>query len=113
MRTDYTNNSFTLDWDNISINEADQRITFIINNYPEIIKIEFLQSATKGFHVICTCCNKVNVAQYRNELKDDGVRLVHDLIDRIDKPYLHDILWQEKTINGLIWYEELLWEWSR
>jgi hypothetical protein len=113
MLSDYINKKFTLDWDNISINTADQRISFIKDNYPEIIQIEFSQSATKGFHVTCICNEKVNVAQYRNELKDDGNRLVHDLIDRIDKPLLHDIFWQEKHLNGLVWYEELLWKWSR
>ena len=97
---------FTLDWDNISLDEAHRRVSFILDNYANVHKIVLLLSPIKGFHVKCYCYSDTNVADIRNELKDDGNRLIHDLMNRPE--HIHDILWTKKVINHIEWTSEKL-----
>jgi len=92
---------FTLDWDNISIDEAHSRLNFIFENYSNIKKIVLYMSPTKGFHCRVWCYGTTNIAMMRNELKDDGRRLVNDILNRPDN--IHDILWTRKALSGIIW----------
>lgn len=106
MNTDFKGKYFTLDWDNISIDEAKRRCDFILKNYTNIQKLVLSLSPTKGFHVRCYCYGNTVIAKMRRELKDDGRRLVHDLLNRPDN--IHDILWSRKTISGIVWEEKEL-----
>lgn len=84
----------TLDWDNITWREFYSRITWIINVYGTngITALYWRMSATKGFHVRVIFKDRVNVAQWRKHLKDDGRRIVGDLMRESE----HDILWNRK-----------------
>lgn len=106
MNTSYMAKYFTLDWDNISIDEAKRRCDFILKNYTNVQELVLSLSPTKGFHVRCYCYGLTCVAKMRNELKDDGRRLVHDILNRPDN--IHDVLWSRKTVCGIPWEEKEL-----
>jgi len=96
----------TLDWDNISIHEANRRIQYIYDNYTDIQKLVCCFSPLKGFHVRITFKYPHLVVKIRKELKDDGNRLINDILNRPD--YIHDILWNRKSYANQVWYEEPL-----
>ena len=89
----------TLDWDKISRKELFKRLSYIGHHFyfdldPE--KTIVRRSAYKGYHVILWFRHPRNVALIRDLLKDDGVRLVKDIL-RSHKA--HDVLWKEKHIG--------------
>ena len=92
---------FTLDWDNISIDEARKRIDYIMENYANVAKLSLSLSPTKGFHVRIWTHGITNICMMRKELKDDGRRLVNDILNRPDN--IHDVLWTRKTVSGIVW----------
>ena len=100
----------TLDWDNISLAEAQKRCQWILDNYSDISKLMLSLSPTKGFHVRLHFDYPHLIARVRRSLKDDGNRLLHDLLNRPD--YVHDILWNRKVINGVYWYSEQIQTWN-
>ena len=86
----------TLDWDNITLEELRSRLSYIGYHYyydlvPEKTKV--MMSPQKGFHVLLWFKELHNVAKIRDELKDDGFRLIKD-INRSHR--VHDVLWKEK-----------------
>lgn len=97
---------FTLDWDNISIEEAYRRCQYILDNYANVRELLLSLSPTKGFHVRVHLYGASYVARMRNEMKDDGNRLIHDILNRPDN--IHDVLWSRKTIQGIPWEERHL-----
>lgn len=105
-----TSKYITLDWDDISINEARSRIEWIRSNYINIQKLVLSLSPLSGFHVRISFYHPVLVAKVRRSLKDDGNRLVNDLLNRPN--HIHDILWVRKNYQGLAWKEQDLVEWN-
>jgi len=99
MNVDTRGKYLTLDWDNISIDEAFKRVGRICVNYTNVRKLVLSRSPIKGFHVRVYLHGDTNIAMMRRELEDDGVRLANDISNRPD--YLHDILWSAKTVNGV------------
>jgi hypothetical protein len=106
MSPDYKAKYLTLDWDNISIDEAYARVKYICSNYANVRKLVLSLSPTKGFHVRISLYSNTNVALMRRALKDDGNRLIHDILNRPDN--IHDILWSGKTVSGIRWEEKEL-----
>jgi hypothetical protein len=96
----------TLDWDDISIEEAKRRVRYICDNYTDIQKLVLSLSPLSGFHVRLTFIYPHLVAKLRRELKDDGNRLVNDILNRPDN--VHDILWRRKNYAGTKWEEKEL-----
>ena len=101
MKSTFRAKYFTLDWDNISIDEAQRRIMFILDNYANIQELVLSLSPLKGFHVRCWCFSDTNIPEIRKQLADDGRRLVNDLVNSPDT--IHDILWSRKTLSGITW----------
>ena len=106
MNPDQLGKYITLDWDNISIDTAYQRVNYICDNYTNVKKLVLSLSPTKGFHVRLYCFGDTNIARMRKELKDDGRRLVHDILNRTGD--VHDTLWSRKTVYGITYQEEHL-----
>ena len=106
MSPDFKSKYITLDWDNISIDEANKRMQYILDNYANVKQFVLSLSPTKGFHCRITLYSASNVARLRKEWKDDGRRLVNDLLNRPDR--IHDILWSRKTLYGITWEEKEL-----
>lgn len=104
-----TSKYITLDWDDISINEAKRRIDWIRKEYISIQKLVLSQSPLSGFHVRISFYNAVLIAKMRRNLKDDGNRLVNDLLNRPN--HIHDILWVRKNYQGWAWEEKKIEEW--
>lgn len=97
---------FTLDWDNISIDEAYRRVDYIKKNLKSLRMLKLSLSGTKGFHVRVYCNGLIHVANMRKIFKDDGRRLVNDIFNRSDG--IHDILWSRKTVDSITWEEKHL-----
>lgn len=106
MKLDHKAKYFTLDWDNISIDEARKRTNFILDNYCNVKKLVLSLSPTKGFHVRITLWSNSNILSLRNSFKDDGRRVINDIFNRDDN--IHDILWTRKTLNGIRFEEKHL-----
>lgn len=105
MNPDYKAKYFTLDWDNISIDEARNRFYELCES-DDISEAHLALSGTKGFHVRCHTRNTIIVANLRRKWKDDGRRLVNDILNRDGN--VHDILWTRKTVHGITWEEKPL-----
>lgn len=96
---------FTLDWDRITIEEAKRR-------YYKLVSCDYIQKAylslspTKGFHVRVHTNMPINIAHMRNIWKDDGRRLVNDILNR--DCGTHDILWTGKVVHGIRFKEKHL-----
>ena len=104
MNPDYVDNCFTLDWDDISRDECRRRIDFIRFHYSSTIrKIQVSLSPLSGYHIRIQTSHLVQVALWRRALKDDGNRLVHDLLNRSSS--IHDILWCKKVTSTGTWRE--------
>jgi len=99
LKENYKSTIATLDYDSITLDELRRRVQFIKDNWPWLT-IETKQSACRGFHVIVQFCKPIQIVRFRNELKDDGTRLVMDLLNRDN---VHDRLWQQKRRAGTIW----------
>ena len=93
-----------LDWDDISFNECKRRISTIMKS-SLVQALELRLSATSGFHIIVSCENlsKEGIYRLRRIWKDDGRRLVADILDR---GFHRDVLFRYKVIAGTTWYEE-------
>ena len=101
MNPDLMTKYITLDWDNISIDEAKRRVYFILMEHPDLQELVLSLSATKGFHCRVTFNYHVHNASLRRRYKDDGRRLVNDIINRDNNA--HNILWHRKVVQGQVW----------
>ncbi len=100
-----------LDWDDISFSECKRRISLIMK-YSIVKSLELRLSATSGFHIIVSCYNNnFNPFYLRRIWKDDGRRLVGDMLDA-GAPY-RDVMFQYKVIGGFTWYEEPICTYTR
>lgn len=88
----------TLDWDEIPLELAYERILQILDEYPDIYKLVLSQSSTKGYHCRLYFSNPVNVVNVRMALGDDLRRLVHDLCN--SNPSIYNILWDRKVFTN-------------
>lgn len=98
-----------LDWDNITTNELCHRI-FKITLYQFVYSIQVLLSPQNGFHVIVTTYNHVPEFLYfklRHDWKDDGRRLIHDVLFRRGEKH-SCIMFKKKIIGNTVWMEENL-----
>jgi hypothetical protein len=110
MKLDETSQFITLDWDNISIGEAEARVKSLFENHPNIERIRLHESATKGFHCRIKFRYPVRIVAARLNLGDDCRRLVHDII----RPHAqHDILWNYKVIKGTKFATKELLDYAR
>ena len=111
MRLSQKAKSLTLDWDNISIDEAYKRVDYILENHCNVRKLMLSLSPHKGFHVRVSLFGFATILPLRNEWKDDGRRVVNDILNRPD--HVHDILWLRKTDSRGTWEEKHLKTWNR
>src|SRR3990167_2869524 len=98
-----------LDWDNITIEELCKRICKI-SLYQFVYSIQVLLSPMNGFHVIVTTYNHVPRFLYfklRHDWKDDGRRLIHDVLFRRGEKH-SCIMFKKKIIGNTVWMEENL-----
>ena len=100
-----------LDWDDITFSECKRRIT-LLKAYPIVREIELRASAMSGFHIILSCdnVNPKRVLYLRRIWKDDGNRLVKDVLD---SGYHRDVMFRYKVIAGFTWYEEPICTYTR
>ena len=101
MRIDYNSKTFTLDWDDITIGELRRRLAFMEKTLSSLRRYTVSLSPMSGYHIRVECHGPVCVATMRDVYKDDGRRLVNDILNRPD--YIHDILWSRKTNHGVSW----------
>ena len=106
-----TSKRITLDWDFSQFSQLRKYLKYILTeiqkDYP-FKKLKVWTSPSKGFHVEIFFKDPVNIAFMRNILKDDGTRLLMDIMQPRTQ---HDILWSYKTINGIRTLEkELVFE---
>ena len=94
----------TLDWDNIGIEEAFKRVGYILANHTNVRKLVLSFSGFKGFHVRVYLYGNSNIVLLRKAWKDDGNRLINDILNRDDNT--HDILWTRKVVDGIESKEE-------
>ena len=91
----------TLDYDFSQFSQLRKYLKYILveiqKDYP-FKELRCWTSPTKGFHVEIIFNQAVNIAYIRNILKDDGTRLVMDIIR--NRPE-HDVLWKFKTIKSI------------
>ncbi len=111
MKLDHLSKSLTLDWDNISIDEAFKRCLYILKNHCNVRKLMLSLSPHKGFHVRVFLFGYACILPLRRIWKDDGRRLVNDILNRPD--HIHDILWTRKTDSRGVWEEKHLKTWYR
>ena len=99
--------TYTLDWDNITLDECLYRLHFIRKNHSNTKKLEYRLSPSKtGFHVRARLHGNACIPRLRMEFWDDPRRLLHDIFNRPDN--IHDVLWDRKRIKGKI-YEAGEW----
>ena len=99
-----------LDWDDISFNECKRRISTIMKS-SLVQALELRLSATSGFHIIVSCnIHPDRVYYYRRIWKDDGNRLVKDVLD---SGCHRDVMFRYKVINGTTWFEEPIASYTR
>ena len=112
MNPNLKDNYLTLDWDRITEDEALLRCAYIWNRWRFMIaRLKLSMSPCNGYHVRIWTYTKVLVAKWRRLWKDDGRRLIHDLIDNPD--HIHDILWNEKDVTPIISFGEVpLKDWN-
>ena len=91
----------TLDWDNISIAEAKRRfMRFVILEEP--IDSRLCLSPLKGFHVSAEFATTKDNWKLRDVWKDDGNRLVHEIMGESDKDAngkSMEFLWEGKILR--------------
>lgn len=107
MNLKTTSRKITLDWDNIKLDEAVHRYNEIIDS-PNCQGAILSRSPTKGFHCRVWFFHPVRIARCRFNLNDDPRRLLHDLFNRSDN--VHDILWDRKSIGGIIYKAQQILE---
>lgn len=108
--------SITLDWDStpyrpFGIREAKARFNqFVETEKPQSATL--LQSPLKGFHVRAEFSNSIDNWKMRDKWKDDGIRLVHEMLQSADgfKSQIGDeFFWDGKMIrtgNSFVIFEE-------
>lgn len=89
---------FGLDWDNISMKEAEKKFkTFLIDF--DFEKVEMRQSSSKkGIHIRVKLKNKISIREYliyRLHFDDDFMRVVLDA-ERYCRGEIFDLLWDYK-----------------
>lgn len=91
-----------IDYDNIAYSELNKRLEFIKNN-PITKSIKIFQSPSlDGFHLYVTPTKELTWNEkiyYRNLFKDDGQRIVLDLLK---DEQLKDVLFSLRYNNGFI-----------
>ena len=98
-----------LDWDHITTEELCHRICKI-SLYNFVYSIQVLLSPTDGYHVIVKTYNHVPEFLYfklRHDWKDDGRRLIHDVLFRRGEKH-SCIMFKKKIIGNTVWTEENL-----
>ena len=101
-----------LDWDDISFNECKRRISVIMKS-SLVRELELRLSATSGFHIIVSLTHQLchdGYFYYRRIWKDDGNRLVKDLLD---SGCHRDVMFRYKVIAGTTWFEEPICTYTR
>ena len=111
LKHDLLDYYFTLDLDQTPIEEAIKRFYTIIDNEP-VHRVILYLSARSGFHIEAFTYRKVLIAFTRRKYGDDGQRLIHDLIDRLDSD-VHDVLWQVKQVGPYNFKQVKIKEWHR
>ena len=91
----------TLDWDMITIEEARSRMYQFCEEFPNFSQLVLSLSATKGFHLSATFSYHVPNLLIRRKYKDDGRRVVNDIINCDNNA--HNILWSRKVVSGQKW----------
>ena len=97
-----------LDWDDITLEEARKRVQQILKDLL-VLELKLCLSPTSGFHVYVETLYELPtsaVIRLRNEWKDDGTRLVKDILSW-GTPY-RDVMFNYKVKGGIKWYEEPL-----
>ena len=91
-----------LDYDNISFSTLNKRVEFIKNN-PITKSIKIFQSPScDGFHIYVTATKELTWNEkiyYRKLFKDDGQRIVLDLLKKEQEK---DVLFQMRMRKGII-----------
>ena len=103
----------TLDWDDITLEAALKRVSQIRLN-PLVESISLSLSPCSGFHVFVSSyfdLNPIKVFKLRNDWKDDGNRLVKDILSA-GRPY-RDVMFNFKERGGVRWYETPLFLYTR
>ena len=94
-----------LDYDNISFSILNERLNFIKNN-PIVKSIKIFQSPSlDGFHIYITTTKELTWNEkiyYRKLFKDDGQRIVFDLL-KFEQ--CKDVLFQLRMKRGMIFKE--------
>ena len=122
MKPDEQGYYFTVDLDGGDILHAAKVYNAIIHQQP-VYRVRLMFSPFNGFHIEAFLYQLIVIAKLRRLYGDDGNRLVHDIIDRLDVQY-HDVLWDEKQLddynkwpdatNHDIWFKsELITEWHK
>ena len=112
MKPNQTAKYFTLDWDKITIEQAEYRVKHMWMTNKLIKRLKFSMSPFNGFHVRCWTHKEIIIADLRRKYLDDGRRLIHDLIDNPD--HIHDILWNEKEYApDQSFFEVEIHDWNR
>ena len=102
MNPNFMAKTFTLDWDNISLDEVFKRLRAIRSNYTNVRELVYRVSPNKsGYHILGKLWGYSNIPRLRFELGDDPRRLLHDIFNRPDN--IHDVLWNRKTIEGKVY----------
>ena len=106
-----TSQQIRLDWDDISFNECKRRISMIMKS-SLVQALELRLSAKSGFHIIVSCelLSKEGIYRLRRIWKDDGRRLVADILDR---GFHRDVLFRYKVVAGTTWFEEPICTYTR
>lgn len=99
-------NLIKLDWDSISYCVAVQRIEKIIEQSKIIYADLFSSPSGDGFHVYIYTLEKLDALQFRQKWKDDGKRIITDILKPDNAP--KDVLFQWKYINGKKYESEFM-----
>lgn len=112
MDIDFQSNNVTLDWDNISIDTAKKQAELIFTLDENVKTLVLYQSARKGFHCDIYTFRAVHNAGFRRKWKDDGLRIIHDLLQ--DNDVWNDLLFTCKIDkHGLRWDSHKIMELQR
>lgn len=95
MNLDHTSTYYTLDWDDITLQECKDRLRFIAQ-HPQTHSVQYRQSANSGYHVKVGLRKRMAVLPLRRKYRDDGRRIINDILNR--PTHIHDILWDTKLI---------------
>ena len=101
MKLDYKSTRYTLDYDNTTYKRLLAKIFYILLD-KNTKCLRFRKSPRKnGFHVEVKTKILVHVLKKRRKFRDDGRRIIHDILNRPD--HIHDVLWCQKRIKGKLY----------